>query len=252
MRILILANGIVGLEIVSFLRELNEDIIGIGLHEKSIRRLGDQIIKKSGVSENNIIFGNVINSKKSIITINKLKPDIIISAFWAYILKKDLINIPKYGCINLHPGFLPSNRGKNPNVWPIVDGSPGGICIHYVDEGIDTGDIIVRKTIKVEETDTGGSFYNKTLKEIVTLFKQNWGNIKMNKHKSLKQCELKDNSSFHYGKDVDELDKIYLDRTYTGREIINILRARTYDNKSFAYYLDSKKNKIHIGVFFNN
>lgn len=73
------------------------------------------------------------------------------------------------GILNLHTGYLPWNRGAYPNVWPILDGSPAGVTLHRVDEGIDTGPIIAQREVKVEPWDTAKTLYDKLLEEGVKL-----------------------------------------------------------------------------------
>ena len=65
-----------------------------------------------------------------------------------------IFNLSKNGCINFHPALLPTNRGWYPHVHNILDESPAGVTLHLIDEGADTGPILVQKTIDVEPTDT--------------------------------------------------------------------------------------------------
>ena len=69
--------------------------------------------------------------------------------------------IPPKGCINFHLSYLPYNRGKKPNVWPIIDGSPAGVTMHYIDNDIDSGSIVAQSEVKVDIVDTGKTLYNK-------------------------------------------------------------------------------------------
>jgi len=71
--------------------------------------------------------------------------DFIITFGYGKILKADLLKLVT--AINIHPGYLPYNRGPNPNLWSFMDDTPKGVTIHYVDEGIDTGDIIAQKKV---------------------------------------------------------------------------------------------------------
>jgi methionyl-tRNA formyltransferase len=81
--------------------------------------------------------------------------------------------------INLHISLLPYNRGSNPNVWSFLEDTPKGVTIHYIDEGIDTGDILFQKEIIFEEdNETLSSSYNKLNKEMQSFFIDNWEAIK--------------------------------------------------------------------------
>ena len=92
-----------------------------------------------------------INSEHSIRLINKLNPDLIVSIFYTEILKNYVINIPKKGCINLHPSYLPAYKGVSPYFWILYNKEKEtGFTIHYLTEKIDSGSIIIQKKINIE------------------------------------------------------------------------------------------------------
>ena len=118
------------------------------------------------------------------ITLNEVKticPDMIISYNYKYIISKEIIDCVKGKAVNLHISLLPYNRGYHPNIWSFLEDTPKGVTIHYIDEGIDTGDIIVQKEVFIDEDkETLKSSYEILNKEIQALFKENWGKIKNN------------------------------------------------------------------------
>lgn len=246
MRIFLLANNIVGLEICKYLMSLNEDIVGLAIHMPDKQKFTEDIVKESSLPKERIFEASQLRNPVYLKKIAGLKPDIGIAAFWGYILKRELIDIFPLGCINFHPGYLPYNRGLNPNVWPFIEGTPAGVSLHYIDNGIDTGDIIARRKVEIESIDTAGTLYDKTLLEIVKLFKEVWPDIKKNKIKPFSQKEML--HTFHTSKDIDKLDLIDLEKQIKAKELINLLRARTYGTSSFAYFIENGK-KINIGVF---
>lgn len=78
------------------------------------------------------------------------RPDVIIVYSMSQLLKKNIFSIPKYGTINLHPSFLPAYRGPNPWFWTYYNqDSHGGVTLHYIDEGEDTGDIIYQEKYEI-------------------------------------------------------------------------------------------------------
>jgi len=102
------------------------------------------------------------NSKEFWIQAVKLEPDIIIVGSWGEILKKKTIILPKIACINCHPSLLPKHRGPNPYSSTIRYGEQkSGITFHLVDEGLDTGPILLQKELLISSMDTGGSLRNK-------------------------------------------------------------------------------------------
>jgi len=106
--------------------------------------------------------------------------EFIISYGYRYILKKEILDLLPDKAINLHISYLPYNRGADPNFWSFIKGTPSGVSIHYIDEGIDSGDIIAQKQIQFEnlESETLASSYAKLQVEIQSLFYNNWELIK--------------------------------------------------------------------------
>ena len=106
--------------------------------------------------KNNIEF---INEKKN------LNPDIICVVAYGKILPKEILDIPKYGCVNLHGSILPKYRGAAPIQWAILNGdTTTGVTTIYMDEGMDSGDIILKETVEIKEDETTGELWERLSK----------------------------------------------------------------------------------------
>ena len=93
-----------------------------------------------------------INSQEVIDAVTKANPDLCVISHFERLIKEPLLSVPKMGFINLHPSLLPNYRGMAPQHWPIINGEKeAGITVHYVDEGTDTGDIIVQRRFPLSE-----------------------------------------------------------------------------------------------------
>ncbi|MBP5411609.1 MAG: methionyl-tRNA formyltransferase [Lachnospiraceae bacterium] len=94
--------------------------------------------------------------------VREAEPDMIVVAAFGQILPKSVLDIPRYGCINVHASLLPKYRGAAPIQWSILDGeSETGITIMYMNEGLDTGDILLQKVVPIDTAETGGSLHDK-------------------------------------------------------------------------------------------
>lgn len=244
-RIMLLVNNWVGWQIVKYLKDRKENIVALAIDEKKNQAFVKQIIKVSRLQKKQIFRAKSLEKAEVLAKIKKIKPNLVISAYCGYILKKEFIEIPNLGCINIHPGYLPFNRGKQPYIWPIVDGTSAGVTIHYINQRIDTGDIISRKQVKTSPIDTGRSIYVKTAFESVKLFKKIYPKFVAGKIKSIKQDDRQ--ATFHLAKDADVAKKINLNKKYKARDLINLLRALTINDKDFAYYEENGK-KIKISI----
>jgi len=111
--------------------------------------------------------------------IENFKPDFLISYNYRHIVGRDVLARLKDRAINLHTSFLPWNRGAHPNLWSFLENSPKGVTIHVMAPGIDTGDILVQKKVKLQEgKETLASSYNKLHRQIQGLFIDNWPRFK--------------------------------------------------------------------------
>lgn len=114
--------------------------------------------------------------------IKNMNPDIIISYNYNYIISSDVIELMNGNIINMHISYLPWNRGFSPNLWSFIDDTPKGVTIHYIDEELDKGSIIVQKELFFDiNTETFNTTYNKLNYEIKQLFYENWEYIKSKK-----------------------------------------------------------------------
>ena len=103
----------------------------------------------------------------------------LVSYGYRHILKKDILELFQNRAINLHISYLPWNKGADPNFWSFINDTQKGVTIHYLDEGIDTGDIIIQKNVEFDyNKDTLSTSYEKLQKEIQEMFKQCWKDIK--------------------------------------------------------------------------
>src|SRR5262249_59940801 len=106
-----------------------------------------------------------IKGEQTIEEIRALKPDVIVVMAYGQILPRAVLEIPKIACLNLHASLLPRWRGAAPIQAAIAAGDrETGITVMYMDEGLDTGDILLQRTILVRPEETGGSLHDRLAK----------------------------------------------------------------------------------------
>jgi methionyl-tRNA formyltransferase len=245
MRILFLGNNWVGWQIVSWLKEQGEEIVGVVSHPQERSKYGEEIIHTANVAHACVFDGSRLRQPETVEAIKALRPDIGISALFGYIIHQNVLELLPAGCLNIHPALLPYNRGAHPNVWSIIEGTPAGATIHYMDTGVDTGDIIAQRQVAVEPVDTGGSLYHKLERACVDLFSEVWASVRAGQVTRTPQPP--DVGSTHRTRDVDGVDEIYLSRTYTAKELIDTLRARTFPPYPGAYFRHDGR-KIYLSL----
>ena len=97
--------------------------------------------------------------------LREIAPDVIVVAAFGQILPESILNLPKYGCINVHASLLPRYRGAAPIQWAVINGEKeSGVTIMYMEKGLDTGDMLGKTVVPIEEKETGASLHDKLAK----------------------------------------------------------------------------------------
>jgi len=135
-------------------------------------------------------------------------PELVISYNYQYIIKKDILDLLPNGFVNLHIGYLPWNKGVQPNIWSFLENTPKGITIHIIDEGVDTGNLLLQKRIEFPDMSiTLLESYTHLHSEMRKLFQENWDDIK---NKRITPYEQKGEGTFHLRKELNGIVGIIL------------------------------------------
>ncbi len=102
----------------------------------------------------------------------------LVSYGFQNILRADVLSRLPGRCINLHISLLPWNRGRDPNLWSVLDNTPKGVTIHLIDEGVDTGDILLQQAVDMQPGDTLRTSYNRLAHSVEALFIEHWPRLR--------------------------------------------------------------------------
>jgi methionyl-tRNA formyltransferase len=163
--------------------------------------------------------------------------DLGVMAWWPKILKSPLLEVPRHGFVNTHPSMLPYNRGKHYNFWALVEQAPFGVTLHRVDHGVDTGEVVAQQGIPYDWCDNGETLFFKAQAAMVSLFCQTYPTLRTGHFDSKPQN--KEIGSFHHSSEIEQASKIDLDGMYRGRDILNLLRARTFNGYPGCWFEES-------------
>lgn len=171
MRILFMGTPDFAQESLKCLYEEKYDIIGVVTNQDKPKGRGMKMIAspvKEYALEKGLKVYQPEKIKKNEEFINEIKsstPDLIVVVAYGKILPKEILEIPKYGCINVHASLLPKYRGAAPIQWTVLNGDKvTGITTMYMDIGMDTGDIILTKETGIGEDETTGELWDRLSK----------------------------------------------------------------------------------------
>jgi methionyl-tRNA formyltransferase len=230
----IFACGCVGIEAIKLFIDHIENLKLVILDSQDFKGMNKEIISLTNKYKNvNVCYYDDID----IIKFTNYNIDLAILAWWPYIIKSPLLEIPRLGFLNTHPSLLPYGKGKHPNFWAIVDNEPFGVSLHLIEKTIDSGPVLFQEKIQCTWEDTGESLYNKAVNLICELLRKNKEKIINLSFTSSYQDYKK--GSFHLAKEIDHRCIIELDKEYKARDLINILRGRTFEPYPAAYFIDN-------------
>ena len=176
------------------------------------------------VAENNnipVFQPDSLKNGEGVRILETLKPDVVIVVAYGKILPKDFLAFAKYGCINIHGSILPEYRGAAPIQWSVLDGKEfAGVTSMQMNEGLDTGDILLVEKIKIQENETSGDLYERLTVLGADVLLKTLNAIKNNSLNPQKQ----DDSKSSYAKMLDKsLSKI--DWNLSAQEVHNKIRG---------------------------
>jgi methionyl-tRNA formyltransferase len=168
MRVLFIGTGEIGVPVLrSLLKSKEHELIGVVTQpDKPVgraQRVEAPAIKHAlGESKVPILQPARIKTEEAIAEIRALSPDVIVVMAYGQILPRTVLEIPRIACLNLHASLLPRHRGAAPIQAAIVAGDrESGISVMYMDEGLDTGDVLLQMRLDIAADDTGGSLHDR-------------------------------------------------------------------------------------------
>jgi len=209
-----------------------------------------QIIEYCSEKDIPVFIGNPRDSraKEFIEKKNLLDLDFLVSVNYLFLIESDLIKMVNNNAFNIHGSLLPRYRGRTPHVWAIInDEKQVGVTLHYIDEGCDTGDIIIQEKIVVLDTDTGNSIlekYQKTypnlIQKLIEAFKSGTIPRKKQDHSIA--------TSFPKRTPIDGL----INWNSSSRELYNWIRAQAFPYPGAFTFHHGKKLVVDLAKEENN
>lgn len=180
------------------------------------------------------------NNEEFINEIKELEPDLICVVAYGKIIPKEILEIPRLGCINVHGSLLPKYRGAAPIQWAVINGEKKtGITTMYMDIGMDTGDMILKEEVEIDENETTGELWERLSKIGAKLLVKTIELIKEGKAHREKQNEEEATYAPMLNKEIGKINW----KEYSSEKIRNLIRGLNPIMGSYSY-LDDKKIKI--------
>ncbi len=161
MKILFIGQAPFGRESLEALIKQGEDVIGVITTEDVANQKYPNPVKECAVEHDIDLYqANYLKKAEPIDWVRKLQPDLLVLGFVTAFVAQKMIDLAKFGGINYHPSLLPKYRGGSAINWAIINGeTETGVTIHFIDDGVDTGPILLQEKVAITPDDTVKSVY---------------------------------------------------------------------------------------------
>lgn len=197
-----------------------------------------------------ILRGTRFRRPGGIALLHRLGLDLIVAVHFPYVIPENVLSIPRIGVLNLHPAYLPYNRGWHTPTWALLEGTPIGATLHFMDAGVDTGDIVHQKALQVSGGDTAHSLYQRLKQLELEVFRSSWPQVAAGVFQKTPQDPAA--GSVHARAELfsTPIQRIDLDEQVRAGDLVLRLRALTTNRlDEAAYYeMDGKRYRIQVVI----
>lgn len=246
-RIAFAANRNIGLESLQLLVANGIRPVAILVpHGKRIeQRLVDSL--QATVPQATLIQGRSFRSPEGVRQLRSLNLDYMLSVHFPYLIPRDVLDTLRMGALNLHPAYLPYNRGWHTPSWAILDQTPYGATLHWIDEGLDTGDLVMQKRVEVLPSDTADSLYARVLAAEVDVLRDAIPRLKSH---TLPRIPQSGPGTQHVKTDLESMRRLHLHDRMTVGELLRRIRALTTNCEDEAawFELDGERYLVQLTI----
>mgnify|MGYP001604181896 CR=1 FL=1 len=167
--------------------------------------------------------------------------DLVCSCFYDYPIREPILSAPRIGAVNLHPSYLPYNRGRHSAFWGIYRGTPMGATLHWMDDGLDTGPIIAQKEYEPDWLESAATIYEAQSNLCVDLFAEWLPRLLAGDAPAKPQGE---GGEFHRARDIQVAATLPMNASVLVRDVLKLIRATSMGDHGF--YITDGEHRIKV------
>jgi len=239
-------NRDLGLRVLQHLISVDDIPRAIVLHPRGTSPWANKLWELAGSVDSVVLPADELKSDTAMATLKSVGPSIGVSAYFGHILSAKMLALFPRGILNFHGSFLPWNRGRDPNAWSIYEGAPAGGTIHLMDEGVDTGPILLQREVVVTPDMDAAALYHRTVEALVSLFEEHWPLLRNGQIRARDQCG---EGSTHRRHEFERLRQLDLSKEMPLHKAIKLLRACCMDETTAAEFVeDGIRYSVRVSV----
>lgn len=194
-----------------------------------------------------VVAGEAHRDEEVLARLRALEIDYLLSVHYPRLFPQPLLDVPRVGAVNLHPAWLPFNRGWHTPSWAILDGTPYGATLHWMVEEADAGDIAVRRELVVSPADTANSLYQKVLETELEVLREA---IPQMAAGTLPRIPQEPGGSRHRRRELEAARVLDGDASLPVRRTLDVLRALTTSVPAEAALvtIDGRRYRVRVEI----
>ena len=195
-----------------------------------------------------VFRGAEFRRPEAVEVLRSLDLDVILSVHFPYLVPKEVLDLPRLGCLNLHPAYLPWNRGWHTATWALLEGTPIGATLHVMDEGVDSGDIVHQRQLEVRPFDVAHDLYSRLFELELEVLREAWPWIASG---SFPRTPQYPNEGTRHDKNdlfASGLQRLELGASSSVGDVLRRLRAFTTNRLDEAAYFEDGDRRYHVQV----
>jgi methionyl-tRNA formyltransferase len=199
------------------------------------------------LDESHVLRGSAFREPEGLSLLEGLSLHYVVGVHFPAMVPPEVLALPREGVLNLHPAFLPWNRGWHTPSWAILDGTPAGATLHFMDAGVDSGEVVHQRRLEVTPADTAHTLYARMKALELEVFREAWPALAAGRAHRRPQ---RGGGSLHRRAELlaPEVQRLELDRPTTARELLRHLRALTTNRWDEAAYFERGGRRYRVQV----
>lgn len=251
MRVVFMGNHNMGVVCLQRLIDIGEDVVCVVAHPDNYdphENVWYDSVKELALKHRIVAHQpQDVNAPEFVDVLKRFEPDVIVVVSFRQILKKSVITVPKLGVVNVHPSLLPKYRGRANIAWAIINGeTKTGVTVHYIDEKIDTGPIIVQNEIDIGPEDTVAT----VLDRVTDLYPDVLAEALQKVKEGFKGTAQDPSQASYYGRRYPKDGLI--NWNHPAPNVHNLVRAVTHPYPGAFTYLNNRRLFIWESAFFDH
>lgn len=236
------------MEVLRFIRSRGTEPLALLIPDDASH--GQELVDLSPALEpERVLRGARFREPSGVELLRGLELDFLIGVHFPLLVPQEVLDLPRRGVLNLHPAYLPWGRGWHTPSWAILEGTPAGATLHFMDEGLDSGDIVDQERLEVLPADTADTLYQRLKRLERAVFERAWPALVDGTYERRPQPE---GGSAHRRSELleERIQRIDLHRPEPPEELLRRLRALSTDRWQEAawYEVDGRRYRVRLTI----